>query len=44
LWSWAELAPHALTLVDALAVSPKFLDRLSIARTDFLAAFDLVTR
>lgn len=40
----AELAPHALTLVDALAVSPKILDRHPIARTDFLAAFDLVTR
>jgi acyl-CoA oxidase len=38
----AELAPHALTLVDALAVSPKLLDRHPIARTDFLAAFDLV--
>ncbi|MGI5229334.1 acyl-CoA dehydrogenase family protein [Actinoallomurus sp. CA-142502] len=40
----AELAPHALTLVDALAVSPKLLDRFPIARTDFLAAFDRVTR
>lgn len=39
-----RLAPHALTLVDALAVSPKSLDRFPIARTDFLAAFDLVTR
>lgn len=39
----AELAPHALTLVDALAISPKALDRHPIARTDFLAAFDHVT-
>ncbi len=40
----AELAPHALTLVDALAISLRLLDRHPIARTDFLAAFDLVTR
>ena len=40
----AELAPHALTLVDALAVSPRVLDRYPIARTDFLDAFDSVTR
>jgi acyl-CoA oxidase len=40
----AELAPHALTLVDALAVSPKVLDRYPIARTDFLTAFDNLTQ
>ena len=40
----AELAPHALTLVDALAISPRWLDRHPIARTDFLAAFESATR
>lgn len=40
----ADLAPHALTLVDALAISPRWLDRHPIARTDFLTAFDSVTR
>ncbi len=40
----AELAPHALTLVDALAISQRWLDRHPIARTDFLAAFDSATR
>lgn len=39
----AELAPHALTLVEGLAASPKVLERYPIASTDFLATFELVT-